>query len=125
MRTLLVVAALVLSVGCGAKSAPVLMATEGGITASVLKVKGGIDTLCSESKPVLTVETCKSLYSALTPTIEAAKSFNRSARETSFDGLADLATKIANLMNAVKSVPQAVRGNLEADLRQALSFTAQ
>lgn len=108
-----------------AKAAPVLVAADNGVHSSLLRAKSTIDILCSERKPLLSVDSCKSLYSTMTPALEAGKAFNRSARDGSFEGLVDLATKVSRLMEAVRLVPANLRGNLELDLRAALGFAVR
>lgn len=107
------------------KAAPVLVATDAGVHASLLSAKTGIDKLCSASSSVLSVETCKSLYTTLTPALEAGRTFNRLARDKKFEGLADLASKISRLMEAVRLIPERARGSLESDLTTALGFAVK
>lgn len=110
--------------GCGEKSATIAVAADATVHGSLLKAKAGVDRLCSESKPVLTVETCKELYSALTPALEAGQAYNRSVRDQDFGQMAQLAARIGRLMEVVsKLVPKQDRNDLEVNLRLALAMT--
>lgn len=117
---LLAVGLSVTMLGC-AKSAPVLVATDQSVSGALLRVKGNVDGLCNFNKPVLSVDLCKTLYGTLTPALEAGDAFNRAAFDQKFAGLTTLATAISRLMEAVKLVPQELRGSMEFNLVTALS----
>lgn len=120
MKNLAVIVALVLSVGCGAARGPVIVNADDAITDGLLRVKTGIDFLCSNTAPVLSVEQCKPLYSALTPALESGAAFNRLGKEQKLSGLGDLASAVARLFEAVKAVPSQYQGTLQTNLREVL-----
>ena len=124
MKFLVIVAIVSTLAGC-AKSAPALVAADNTITASLLRVKGHADTLCSTTAPVLTVEACKSFYSVLTPTLEAGAAYNRAVAAESFNGFTALVTSVGRLLEEIKKIPPPNRGGMEANLRMALGIASK
>lgn len=120
---LMLLLALIPIAGC-TKSGPILVRSEDAIHDSLLRVKAAGDRLCSEQSPILSVETCKTFYTALTPTLEAGAAFNLALQNQQFDKLVDLVSKVTSLMEVVRKIPQQHRGAMEFNLKTALRLAA-